>query len=294
MHGARRKRLLIMAAVSFLTAACSHQPHNNVLLFGTDTKFALDVSTEATQGGMPEITLGYKRREAVWLPLARNNQSCTEPGSVGTDCSTNTDVTAAGLYKSEAQGISPTQGGSTQERDAYSVFASFGATLDSGANAGEQNASASVGLAQFFATGIAAQRLGANPSVADALAVKPPDSKELVKAQLKAEDAEAEAAQLRLQAALGEEAYKKSVATGQGASETKSREIALIVACARPGDPTGKAGPLIDSAKTKTTSASVISDLESLRSQGEATWRSRMQVVKALRRALLAAYGESC
>jgi len=56
-----------------------------------------------------------------------------------------------------------------KEKDAYSVFASFGAELEGGTG------KAKVGLAQFFATGIAAQRLANNPAAVLALTVKSPE-----------------------------------------------------------------------------------------------------------------------
>ena len=63
-----------LAGLAILAAECLQQPNNNVLLFGTDTKVALDVSSSATSGGAPQITLGYRRAEAVWMPLVVNEQ----------------------------------------------------------------------------------------------------------------------------------------------------------------------------------------------------------------------------
>ncbi|MEO1101499.1 MAG: hypothetical protein AAFW65_06585 [Pseudomonadota bacterium] len=73
-------------------------------------------------------------------------------------------------YVSMASGVEAGKGGSNVELDTYSVFASFGARGEVGEN------KASGGIAQFFATGIAAQRLGANPQVGIALNTAAPDA----------------------------------------------------------------------------------------------------------------------
>lgn len=143
-----------------MLAGCANIPHNNVLLFGTDTKVALDISSAATQGGAPQITIGYRRAEAVWMPLVANKQTCGNAGNCQTETATN---------NSGVQVLSGKDQQSGQGTDAYSVFASFGAKF--GAEASGAEVSGSGGLAQFFATGIAAQRLAANQSVQEALKV---------------------------------------------------------------------------------------------------------------------------
>ena len=174
-----------LIALAALAAGCMQQPHNNVLLFGTDTKVALDVSSSATSGGAPQLTLGYRRAEAVWMPLVVNDYTCV--GNDPNQCTAKTayeeekvtdanGVVTERKFPSEYTGetvVKTTSGGSTTvektERDAYAVFASFGAKF-----AGEAtgtNAQASGGLAQFFATGVAAQRLAESDGVADILKV---------------------------------------------------------------------------------------------------------------------------
>ena len=51
-------------------SGCSTPDHTNTLIFGTNTKVGLDVSCETT--GVPSISVGYKRQEAVWMPLLAN------------------------------------------------------------------------------------------------------------------------------------------------------------------------------------------------------------------------------
>ncbi|MCR9219225.1 MAG: hypothetical protein NXI21_03265 [Alphaproteobacteria bacterium] len=106
--------ILAVAAVAVL-GACERS--RNVLVFGTDTIVALDVSGDAS--GTPGLTLGYKRREAVWLPLASDD-------------------------KADAEFTAGPDG-----RDAYSVLASFGLETTADGPA----------IAQFFATGDAARAL---------------------------------------------------------------------------------------------------------------------------------------
>jgi hypothetical protein len=152
---------LIAASGALLVSGCNNFEHNDTLLFGTDTKIALDVSASAAQGGTPAVTIGYKRVEAVWMPLYANGQ-----GSV---CDATTEQ--------ERRGCGSTQDpkyvgeGSGGEQDAYSVFASFGSKIR-----GEAAGNGDVGIAQFFATGVAAQRLADNPFAALALSVQHPST----------------------------------------------------------------------------------------------------------------------
>lgn len=145
----KKLRYFSLLPTALIFASCASLPHNDVLIFGTETTLALDVGASATNGGTPEITIGYKRDEAVWMPLLANGSNTENKPTAGT------------LYQGASSG--------EQNKDAYSVFASFGAQLEG--NAG----SAKVGLAQFFATGIAAQRLAANPASVLALTVKSPE-----------------------------------------------------------------------------------------------------------------------
>ena len=124
-------QLIVLVVTVTVLQACSFPKHSNTLVFGTNTKIALDVSADPT--GKPNVTLGYKRQEAVWMPLRVNKKNgCTGDENcmyVGKD--------------------------SEERKDTYSVLASFGAEFAGDANAEE----ASSGLAQYFATGLAAREL---------------------------------------------------------------------------------------------------------------------------------------
>ena len=177
------RRQTIALAGAGLALALGGCAHNDVLVFGTDTKVAIDVETAATQGGSPSITIGYKRKEAVWMPLLVNAKdskivpcekdshgACT-PGSGGPWTAEDAK------YKSTD---TTSQNGKTETRsDAYSVFASIGADIKGGATAEtdangkpKTGATAGVGVAQFFATGIAAINLTNNPALVTALKVE--------------------------------------------------------------------------------------------------------------------------
>lgn len=187
-----------LIALAALAAGCVQQPHNNVLLFGTDTKVALDVSSSATSGGAPQLTLGYRRAEAVWMPLVANEQTCDANG----DCRTATASSDGSNEPKVLEGLDfRTNGG----RDSYSVFASFGAKFSGEATPG--GAGAQGGLAQFFATGIAAQRLASNPGVETVLKVNNGDAAD-AESTATASEADAAAQTAASDAALGKERAK--------------------------------------------------------------------------------------
>ena len=191
-------RMMMSVAASVLLAGCSI-PHNDVLVFGTQTMFALDASSAPEQGGVPQFTLGYKRKELVWMPMIMNgicSRAATDrlpaaclPSASANDETPGSNVTAtsqAAQTDSNAkasQGASPMyQGKGEPDRDwlgggvdAYSVFASFGAKAGGSASVAEAGGQAE--LAQFFATGIAAQRLAANQKAPDLVSLQNPSAK---------------------------------------------------------------------------------------------------------------------
>lgn len=117
-------------------------------------------------------------------------------------------------YVSMASGVDEGRGGHGVELDTYSVFASFGA------RGGVGESEANGGLAQFFATGIAAQRLGANPDVGIALNTAAPDA---IEKRAQAEESKAEQSIVSAFVLAGDSDFKSSQA-----------EIAMITSCALP------------------------------------------------------------
>lgn len=129
--------------------------HRDNIIFGTDTKFGIDIAPATTNGSAAQFTLGYKRVEFVNMPLLVNggdSKACSSAS--GSPCAAENLEAAKYLSRGGEAGL---------QADAYSVFASFGAEFGGGPN------STGGGLAQFFATGNAAQSLGSNTSIGRAL-----------------------------------------------------------------------------------------------------------------------------
>ncbi|MEW8050038.1 MAG: hypothetical protein AB2809_06620 [Candidatus Thiodiazotropha sp.] len=183
-----------------LFTGCTAIPHNDVLVFTTQTSFGIDVSASAT-GQSPKLSIGYKRDEGVWLPLIVNGRH-TNKHNISFNCKIKDDGTEecdpsiAGelKYIAQSKGIKANKGGAIQESDTYSVFASFGGQTSGGAG------SAKLGVAQFFATGIAAQRLGANPEAYRLISPEDSNQQTLDEAKKRAdsEKARADAADISL------------------------------------------------------------------------------------------------
>lgn len=154
--------------------------HSNTMVFGTNTTFGIKVGT--TTGEVPEVVVGYDRQEAVIMPLVANTQNATVGGgqSVLNPCNLTSPVTVSGgaTYAVHPCSLVAVNG---KAMDSYSVLASFGAEFDAGSGA-------QGGLAQYFATGLAAQLLALSGGAsvvstgvaATASALKSPDAAETI------------------------------------------------------------------------------------------------------------------
>lgn len=147
-----------LAITSFLMGCTSTPQHTNVLVFGTNTKVALDLSQDVTSG--IGITLGYKRQEAVWMPLLPN-QASTGSGLQPSPCIKPDDCPK--FIGKDSAG----------QHDTYSVLASFGTKLGGGVDSAGKDAKVNGEIAQYFATGLAARILAQNGA---ALVSTNPDS----------------------------------------------------------------------------------------------------------------------
>lgn len=142
-----------------MTGGCTTPHHSNALIFGTNTSFGIDIGQNAT--GTPTLVVGYRRQEAVFMPLVAN-AAFTQNGAP-TPCSVQPRgiiIGSDGVTRPGSEGTATIPpcflvGQNGDAVDSYSVLASFGAQF--GANGTQTTASG--GLAQFFATGLAAQAL---------------------------------------------------------------------------------------------------------------------------------------
>lgn len=133
--------ILSMCSLTLFVGCESTPKHTNVLIFGTNTKVAFDISANPTTS-TPSITLGYARQEAVWMPLLANSPN-GNPADCA-DCNGNNC-----LFKGSEGG----------NNDTYSVIASFGASFSGSGSGSATGTKAEGGLAQYFATGLAARIL---------------------------------------------------------------------------------------------------------------------------------------
>lgn len=175
MSGRSNGKLAVLAAVTLTGGCVQAMRHSNTMLFGTNTSFGIKAGTGATQ--TPAVQIGYDRQEAVVLPLVANvaerqggKEGLLSPCNVGADVVVNG---REGGFPVHPCVLVASNGAST---DSYSVLASFGAKF--GASAPDGAPEAQGGLAQYFATGMAAQILATTggASVVNS-AAEPTDSK---------------------------------------------------------------------------------------------------------------------
>lgn len=157
----RSWRTFVILMCVYLLAGCTSTPqHTNTLVFGTTTRLALDVSQDPTAS--VGVTLGYKRQEAVWMPLLPNQpvsnpqaqDSKLQPITCGNRTRTEYDVPKS-VQETECEMFIGTD--KDRNRDTYSVLASFGANAGGSAQSGSVNGNGQI--AQYFATGLAARLL---------------------------------------------------------------------------------------------------------------------------------------
>ena len=158
--------------------------HSNTMVFGTNTTVGVKVGRDVHQ--MPNVLIAYDRQEAVIMPLLANTGE--KPGSQNmlTPCAPATEITTTiggtppttTWQKLNDEIAFGTDGKATVHpckfvgvrtgpdnfliQDSYSVLASFGAKLKGNGTDG----TGAAGLAQYFATGAAAQTLALNGGAA--------------------------------------------------------------------------------------------------------------------------------
>lgn len=240
-----RRYGFILIASSLLASGCTQTVrHTNTLLFATNTQIAISAGTSAT--AQPDITIGYKRQEAVVMPLVANYApDPKEPGKL-VPCGNAASPPADGCLIVGKNGTSGAQ-------DSYSVLASFGAKF--GGKSSGTTPEASVGIAQYFATGVAAQLLAATggASIVTTAAQQPasPEKAAVVAAVMNPEEAQS--------AALGVANYEQAVQVGVAAGLKRNLIASTGAACFK--DP-AKANNLLAGLNSVETLKDKASDLE--------------------------------
>ena len=144
-----RDRLVATLALSGVMAGllpgCVSNP--NAMVFGTNTVLGISAGASATNS--PSVTVGYKRQEAVVMPLVANVKMNGEELNA---CPI--DALATGKHPCVLTS-SESDGKGADQTDALSVLASFGTQY----GAKGQNPAVEGEISQYFATGLAARRL---------------------------------------------------------------------------------------------------------------------------------------
>ncbi len=227
-----------------MAAGCAQTVrHTNTLLFATNTQIAISAGTSAT--AQPDVTIGYKRQEAVVMPLVANVADPKKPGKL-VPCWNATSPPADGC-------LIVGKNGTTNAQDSYSVLASFGAKF--GAKGKGAQPEANVGIAQYFATGVAAQLLAATGGASIVTTSAPeavtPAKAAVVAAVMNPEDAQ--------RAALGVANYEDAVKAGVEAGLKRNLIASIGAACFK--DP-AKATKLVEGLKSVEALKNKASDLE--------------------------------
>lgn len=149
MRGRFLKHLAATGALIALSGCVQATRHSNTMVFGTNTSFGMKVGT--TTGQTPQILVGYDRQEAVILPLVANTASSADNNRLE-PCDLSYPIEGDGQFAVHPCSLVAIHG---ESLDSYSVLASFGADFDA------SGTGAKGGLAQYFATGMAAQLLAA-------------------------------------------------------------------------------------------------------------------------------------
>lgn len=166
MLGQRYVGLLACAALPLLGGCVQATRHSNTMVFGTNTTVGVKVGRDVHQ--MPNVLIAYDRQEAVIMPLLANTGEKDDRWNMLSPCPSVTvpdeakaaetvaELTSGNGFAHPCKFVGIRQGdGGLVIQDSYSVLASFGANLKGSAKGDD----ATAGLAQYFATGVAAQTL---------------------------------------------------------------------------------------------------------------------------------------
>lgn len=169
-----------LAALPMLGGCVQATRHSNTMVFGTNTTVGVKVGRDVNQ--MPVVLIAYDRQEAVIMPLLANTQEKHGADNLLSPCTPAAKTVTTGANSRDGewyqQQITYSDGVETSDaveiaihpckfvgirtgkdnlaiQDSYSVLASFGARIEGDAS----DTKGTVGIAQYFATGVAAQTL---------------------------------------------------------------------------------------------------------------------------------------
>lgn len=173
-----------VAALAIGLGACSQATrHSNTLMFGTNTSVGVNIGKDASQ--TPTVQIGFQRQEVAFVPLLANTKESSNNSNNLIPCPAVSDDADPQIPPENCLFQASKDG---TDKDSYSVLASFGSDTSGSGNGAMK-------VAQYFATGIAAQRLaengGANVVTAGG------NSAEIAKAAQEAAKAEQERAKAR-------------------------------------------------------------------------------------------------
>lgn len=147
--------LVLASSATIVLGGCVQATrHSNTMVFGTNTTFGIKVGTST--GETPKIVVGYDRQEAVIMPLVANASASKGNPKWLNPCNLSQEIKVPAGSKGYAVHPCSLVAFRDGAQDSYSVLASFGAKFNAKV---DTSAQASGGLAQYFATGIAAQIL---------------------------------------------------------------------------------------------------------------------------------------
>nr|WP_137678074.1 hypothetical protein [Parerythrobacter lutipelagi] len=159
-----------LVALPLLGGCVQATRHSNTMVFGTSTTVGLKVGQDVNQ--VPQVLIAYDRQEAVIMPLLANTGEKSNSGNLLSPCPAvapnsppkpPAELTSDEKFAHPCKFVGVRKSEQNLEiQDSYSVLASFGARIEGEA----ADTKGTVGIAQYFATGVAAQLLAATGGAA--------------------------------------------------------------------------------------------------------------------------------
>lgn len=187
---------LTAAGVAAVLTGCSH---GDAIIFASNKQIGVKVGVDSQK--IPEVSIGYNGQDFALVPVYKKDAKPQASSTGGADPGAATqprELSEVGKYLATS---------GANDKDAYSVYGSFVGKAEGSVT--PQKTGASLGLSQFFATGIAAQMLAKDAGAA----MVNPLARGTADAQAAEAEAEVRAAEAKAQAAphLNEVNRRKSV-----------------------------------------------------------------------------------